>query len=85
MSTAVVELVAPAVLGTGPISETATVRINNFMNEINQLNLAMQDDVMSEALLNLQQHIDEYTTKVELASKVASAVIKAITSLDNMQ
>jgi archaellum biogenesis ATPase FlaH len=85
MSAAPVELITPTALQSQSIVDTATTSMNNFISEINDLSLDINNDVMNQSVLLLQQHIDEYSSKLELASKVANSIVKGINSLDNLQ
>ena len=84
MSATPIELITPKTIDHS-VLDTATISMNNFISEINDLSLDINNDVMNQSVLLLQQHIDEYSSKIEIASKVANSVVKAINSLDNLQ
>lgn len=79
------ELIQPTAISNQPITETVTDRLNTFIDQVNQLALDVNNDVMSQSVVLLQQHIDEYTTEVEIASKTANSVVKSINTLSTLQ
>lgn len=58
-------------------------KVNTFINEINQLGLDINNSVAGGSVIELQEYIDRYTTKVQAASKIANAVVKSINTLTN--